>query len=293
MRISSSYKYDTYQYNLQHAEQRLVEISQQLSTGKRINQPSDDPVGTWQSITLQSLKDGIQQYMGNLNTAKGSLGFVDNTASSLNDLMNQAYQIAVQGASSTTDQTGRNAMASQITSLQTELIGLANTQGTNGAYIFAGQKTDTKPYTLTGSVLTFNGDTNPINVESGPGQTIQVSAAGEPMITTMYNTLQTLKNDLTSGQVGAISGVDIANVQASLATVSSLRGDVGARMQTVANLTTQYQVHSDNLTKSISDLEDVDMASAAVQYQQASQAYTAALTVVGQGSSLSLLDYIK
>ncbi len=293
MRISTNYQYNTYQYNLQNADQRLVAISQELSTGRRINQPSDDPVGVGQSITLNSLQSGIQQYLSNLNTAKGSLGTIDNTASSISDLMNQAYSLAVQGANSTTDQTGRNALAGQISELQKQLVNLANTQGPTGDYVFAGQRTSTKPYIVNGTTVTFNGDTNPINVEIGPGQTMQSNVPGEPMISTMYNNLQTLKNDLTGGQIGAISGVDIGNIQSSLSAITSVRGDVGARMQTISSMSSQYQVHSDNLAKSISDLEDVDMASAAVKYQQASQAYTAALTVVGQGSTLSLLDFIK
>src|SRR5882757_3057267 len=128
MRISTNYQYSSYQYNLQNADQQLVTLTQQLSTGKRLNDPSDDPVGLGQAISLHSLQAGIQQYMGNLNTAKGALGTVDNTASSISSLMNSAYSIAVQGASSTTDQAGRAALASQISSLQQQLVSLANTQ---------------------------------------------------------------------------------------------------------------------------------------------------------------------
>lgn len=293
MRISTAYQYDSYQRDIQLAAEKLSTISQQLATGKRINQPSDDPVGVGQSLTLHSLQSGIQQYMSNLNTAKGSLGYIDNAASSMSDLMNQAYQLAVQGASSTTDQVGRNAMVQQITSLQGQLLNIANTQGPNGSYIFAGQKADTKPYTINAGALVFNGDSKPINVEVGPGQMLQANAAGEPTISAMYNNLEKLKNDLTGGQVGAISGIDITNIQDSLTAISNLRGNVGARMQTVTSMTTQWQVRSDDLTKNISDVEDVDLSAAMVQYQQANQAYTAALTVAGQGSRLSLMDFIQ
>lgn len=293
MRISTAYQYDSYQRDIQVAAEKLSTISQQLATGKRINQPSDDPVGVGQSLTLHSLQSGIQQYMSNLNTAKGSLGYIDNAASSMSDLLNQAYQLAVQGASSTTDQVGRDAMVQQITSLQSQLLNVANTQGPNGGYIFAGQKADTKPYTINSGALVFNGDVKPINVEVGPGQMLQANAPGEPTISAMYNNLEQLKSDLTGGQVGAISGIDITNIQDSLAAISNLRGNVGARMQTVTSMTSQWQVRSDDLTKNISDVEDVDLSAAMVQYQQANQAYTAALTVAGQGSRLSLMDFIQ
>ncbi|HVT11871.1 MAG TPA: flagellar hook-associated protein FlgL [Fimbriimonadaceae bacterium] len=293
MRISTGYQYDSYMRDIQLAQDNLTTISQQLATGRRINQPSDDPVGVGTSLSLRSLQSGIQQYMSNLNTAKGSLGYIDNAASSMSDLLNQAYQLAVQGANSSTDQTGRNAMVQQISSLQNQLINIANTQGPNGSYIFAGQKSTTKPYTINAGALVFNGDTKAINVEVGPGQMLQTNVASEPTISTIYNNLEQLKNDLTGGTVGAISGIDITNIQNSLTDISNLRGTVGARMQTVTSMTSQWQIRSDDLTKNISDVEDVDLSAAMVQYQQANQAYTAALTVAGQGSRLSLMDFIQ
>lgn len=293
MRISTSYKYDTLQFDIQNAADRLATITQQVATGKRINQPSDDPVGVGQTINMRSLQSAMEQYQSNLNTAKGSLGTVDNTAADITDLLNQANQIAVSGASGTTDQIGRNAMAAQITSLQARLVDLANTKGPDGSYIFAGQKTNTKPYTINAGGLVFNGNVNPIRVETGPGETVQANVPGEPMISDLYTRLESLKSNLTGGQVGAISGIDLANLKSSLDTVSNMRGDVGARMQTVQDMTSQWQRRSDDLTKNISDVEDIDMSAAMVQYQQATQAYQAALTVAGQGFRLSILDFIN
>jgi flagellar hook-associated protein 3 FlgL len=293
MRISTNYQYDTFQMDIRNAQEKLVNVSQQLATGKKINKPSDDPVGVGRTVSMRSLKAGIEQYQKNLSSASGALGYIDTTAGDITDLARQAYTLAVQGASSTTDQSARNAAATQITNIQKHLIDLGNSKGPTGNYQFAGQKSSTKPYTLMGSTLTFNGDTNPIRVETGPGETIQSNVSGEPMISDLYNRLESLKSNLIGGQVGAISGVDIANIQSSLDTVTSLRGDVGTRMQTIDDLSTQWQRRSDELTKNISDIEDVDLSEAMVRYQQANQAYTAALTVAGQGFRLSLMDFIK
>jgi flagellar hook-associated protein 3 FlgL len=293
MRISTNYQYDTFQMDIRNAQEKLVNVSQQLATGKRINKPSDDPVGVGRTVSMRSLKAGIEQYQKNLNSARGALGYIDTTAGDITDLTRQAYGLAVQGASSTTDQAGRNAAATQIGNIQKRLVDLANSKGPTGDYQFAGQKSSTKPYTLVGGTLTFNGDTNPIRVETGPGETMQSNVAGEPMISELYNRLESLKSNLIGGQVGAISGIDIANMQSSLDTVTQMRGDVGTRMQTIDDLSTQWIRRSDELTKNISDIEDVDLSEAMVRYQQANQAYTAALTVAGQGFRLSLMDFIK
>src|SRR5690349_2087179 len=146
MRISTDYQYNSFRYNIQSADQRLATVSDQLSSGRRINQPSDDPVGIGHAISIKSLQTSIQQYTSNLNLAKGSLGITDNAVSSMSDLMNQAYQLAVEGASSTTDQTARNAMVAQVTALQSQLVNLANTQSPDGSYIFAGQLNNSVPY---------------------------------------------------------------------------------------------------------------------------------------------------
>lgn len=293
MRISTRYQYDTFQYDARNAQEKLAEISRQLSTGRRINKPSDDPIGVRQTINMRNLRAGMEQYRENLHTAKGALGYTDNTAKDMNDLMREGYQLAIQGASSSTDQNGRNAMAAQISSIQTRLIDLANTRDAAGGYLFSGQRTSVKPYVLIGSTLTFNGDTNSKFVETGPGEQMQTNVSGEPMITEMYNRLESLKSNLMGGQIGALSGVDIANMQASMDTISSVRASIGARLSTVDDLDLQWQRRADELTISISDVEDVDMSEAVVKYQQANQAYTAALTVAGQGFRLSLMDFIQ
>src|ERR1044072_3480492 len=275
MRISTRYQFDTFQSDIRIAQERLTKVSQQLATGKRINDPSDDPVGVGKSINMRSLRSSMDQYKANLESARGDIGYVDTTAGEIGDLMREAYQISVEGASAATDQSGRNAMASRVASLQSRIVDLANTKGPDGNYIFSGQKTTTKPYTLMGSTLQYNGDLNASYVEVGPGETTQTNTVTEPIITQIYSRLESLKNNLQGGQVGAISGIDIAAIQDSQSKVLARRGDVGARLQTIDDLSSQWQRRSDELTISISDVEDVDVSEAAVRYQQANQAYTA------------------
>lgn len=293
MRISTRYQYETFQSDIRTAQERLTKVSQELSSGKRINDPSDDPVGVGRSINMRSLRASMQQYKSNLTTAKGELSYADSTAGEIGDLLREAYQVSVEGASSATDQTGRVAMAARITSIQARIVDLANTKGPDGGYLFSGQKTTTKPYTLMGTTLVYNGDANSTYVEIGPGETTQTNVVTEPAMTEIYTRLESLKSNLIGGQVGAISGVDIAAIQSSQDKISVLRGSVGARLQTIDDLSLQWQRRSDELTINISNVEDVDVSEAAVQYQQANQAYTAALTVASQGFRLSLMDFLK
>lgn len=293
MRISTAYQYSNLETNVQLTAGRLYDAQQQVSTGRRLNKPSDDPAGLAKSLSLRTLRASIEGYDQNLQTAKGILGYTDESLSSMHDIANSAYQAALKGANSSTDQPARNALADQITQLQTRLVTVANSRGPSGQYLFAGQKDDTQPYTVGPSGIFYNGDNRQVVVPTDPTSTIVVSSPGEPMVSNFYTQLETLKNDLLGGNPGALSNVDVASMQAAQTQFSSLRGQVGSKLQTVADATTQNARRKDDLTGNISDIEEVDMSQAILGYQQAQNAYQAALTVAGQGFKMSLMDFIS
>ena len=148
MRISTSYVYQFSSAAIQHAQQTEVALQQEISTGKRLNQPSDDPYGMYQSLTLTSLKNTLTQYNSNLTYAKQFLDESSNALTGVSNMTSQAYQLAVQAANSTTSQDARQGMVNQITQMQQQLVSLANSQGANGEYIFAGQKTQAAPFAV-------------------------------------------------------------------------------------------------------------------------------------------------
>jgi flagellar hook-associated protein 3 FlgL len=293
MRVSTAYQFETFTNDIRLAQERMDKAGRQVSTGKRLQQASDDPLGTSRVLTLRNYKAATEQYTENLNMAKGFLGYTEEALNNLHSGIQRAYTLAVQGANASTDQVGRNAMAQEITDIQSRLVQIANTRGPSGQYIFAGQDNASVPYTVSGPTLTFNGDSNPVLVETGPSQTTQVNSLGEPMFSDLYNKLETLKNNLLGGNTGAISGVSINDMQAGMQTINAERGQVGAKLRLVDDYTTQYTRRVDDLTQGISDIEEVDVSQAIMNYQLAQSAYQAALTVAGQGFRLSLMDFIQ
>lgn len=293
MRISTTYQYDSYTNAINAANQRVTQTQQDLLTGKRINKPSDDPYGATAVIKMQSIQAGLKQYDSNLVTAKGTLTNTDSALSDTGTLLNSAYTIALSGANAATDPSALPGLASQITAIQTRLVQLANTQGSNGNYIFAGQKNNAVPYTANAGVLTFNGDTNSIPVEVGPNDKMVSTTDASSVFTTAYAQLENLKNNLLSGNAQALSTTSVADMTNSSQAVQSLRGDVGTRLQAVADLTSQNGRREDELTTQISGLADTDTSAAITNYQSALTAYQAALSVANSGLHLSLMDYLK
>jgi flagellar hook-associated protein 3 FlgL len=293
MRISTAYQFDAYTQSITTANESMFDAQNQVITGRRINKPSDDPFGMTSVLNMQALKSNLTQYTTNLNSAKSLLSYSDHALSDVTSLANQAYTLALNGANAATDQTGRNGMAQQITSIQQQILNLANTTGPSGQFIFGGQKNNTQPYAAVNGALVYSGDTNSINAEVGPQQTIATNVNASATLQNLYAQLESLKNNLTGGNTSAISGVDVANLQASITTVNQMRGDVGARLQSISNLVASNTRRSDELVGNISNVQDVDMASAISKYQSAQTAYQAALSVANQGFHLSLMDFLK
>lgn len=293
MRISTPYQYQSATSDISLATERMYMLQKQVSSGKRINLPSDDPFGTTRAISIRTIKDALGQYQQNLTTAKGAISFTETALAEVGEIADRAYQLAQQGATAITDQEQKQAMVDDITQLQTRLLDLANSQGPGGEYIFAGQKTDARPYAVSGSTITFAGDTNDVIAETGPGTVLAVTTQASNQFIQLYDHLETLKGDIQSGNVNTISNVDLANITASRGQFLTLRGAAGAKLQSITELQTQHTRRMDELTTNLSQVEDVDLSDAIVQYQTAQVAYEAALRVASQGFGMSLMDFIR
>lgn len=293
MRISTGYQFDQYSLQIASSQARYVRAQQQVATGKRIHTPSDDPSGTATVLHVRSLMSAATQYQSNVERAKGHLGFTESALGEVTNIGRRAYELTLRAANSTTSQTGREAMVTEIEEMQRRLVELGNTQGPMGEYVFGGTMNDARPFSVTGTTLTYNGDAGSIQVETGPVDTLTVNTQGNPMFVDAYAELESLKSDLTGGNIAGLSGPRIEGIQQVLNNVQQQRGVVGSKMRTVDDLNLRYQRMQDDFAKHISDVEEVDIDQAIMQYRQAETAYQAALQVASQGFRLSLMDFIR
>ena len=293
MRISTGYQFDKFASQVSTSQARLFEAQRQISTGKRIESASDDPVGTRALLGYKSLRAGIEQYSQNLGMAKGFLSFTEEALGESAAIMRQGYELALRGANSSTDQVGRDAMADEVTQLQRRLADLANTQGASGSYIFGGYKIDAKPYTVSGSTLVYGGDTGAINVEVSANDTLPVNSLMGTQFVSAYQELEDLKSHLMGGDIGGLSGVSIPGLQDEQNAFNLERGRVGIKLRSVEEMIGNHARRAEELTSGISGIEDVDLTEAIVGYKQAETAYQAALQASTLGYGLSLMDFIR
>ncbi|MBI1331584.1 MAG: flagellar hook-associated protein 3 [Armatimonadetes bacterium] len=293
-RVSTFYQFSTLQSQVARAGEAYYDAQKKVSTGKRINVLGDDPTGFGSVVSMKGVKAGLTQYSANLDRANNWYSTTENTMSEVTTLMNRANALAVSGATATTGQTERQAMASEVTSIRDRLLQLANAKDGSGNYIFAGTATSTTPFSLNGNTIAYNGDTGKVKVEAAPGQTMDLSLPGtDTFFQSAYDHLTTMIDAMNNNDSSTLSNTSLTDVQADLQVVNMARGEIGNRVRTLDDYQSDHSRRIDELTKGVSDIEDVDLAQAITDYQSAQTAYQAALQMVSQGSKLSLMDYIS
>lgn len=298
MRISSTQIADNSIYGITQSYARYAVAQNEVSTGKQVQQPSDNPSGIAQSLGFRNQYDQINEYQHTITQANSFLSATDTALGSVNDLLRQARTIAVQGGSNVITNDTRSALVTQIQNIITQVGTIANsTDGTR--YIFAGQRTDKPPYTVDtagnytyvgGSTVTNDGA---VKLDVGRGDTAQINVPGDTIFTPILANLKSLESDLSLGQSQAVSNTDLANLDTQINNVLSVRADVGAKINRLTQKSSDYDVTKDNLTKLISNIEDADYAKTVVEYQTAQTAYQAAVQSTAKIYQTSLLDFLK
>ena len=144
---------------INQTQKTLLDLEQQLSTGKRLSQPSDSPGDAAVAMQLQKTLDQRQAYLTNLQHGQSALSEVDSTLGSLTDLLQQAQNIASSSVGSDVSADQRKANGAIIDSLYSQALTTANKQF-NGVYLFAGDKSTDAPFVNTAGGVQFVGSTN-------------------------------------------------------------------------------------------------------------------------------------
>lgn len=293
MRIGTANQYATFQRDIEVSQRKYFDLMSQISSGKRIDKPSDDPGGMRAVIDIKSMKAALEQYTTNIQRGKNNLQLTESSLSEVSTLSSRAYTLVLQGANTSVSQEQRNAMASEIDSIQKRLLQIANTRNANGSYIFSGQQTDRPALTLGASGISYNGDNGPLLLEVSPDETIPSNLPGDPLFTDLYNKLDNIRLSLEGGNVSALSDIHVAEIQTEIRNVNVARGVIGGRLRQLDQVASTHARRIDDLTADASEIEDVDITQAITELKSAESAYQAALQVTSQGSRLSLLDFMR
>lgn len=183
---------------LSNTYMNLDQIGNQLSTGKSLSKPSDNPGGVTYSVDLQASMTYNTQYQ---QTSQSALGWVQSSNAALqqlNDVMLRIRTLTVQASNDTNTASDRQAIASEVSQLQQQVVKIANTQYGN-QYIFGGSLTQSKPFNSNGG---YSGNTNAVTHQIAPSTVLQTNVDPTKLFNGangVYNTLSQLLQHLQTG----------------------------------------------------------------------------------------------
>jgi len=176
MRVSTSYIFDQNLTAMMNQQTELGKTQLQVSTGKRILNPSDDPAGSVQILNLKREFSVTEQYLSNADKAENKQTLEDSSLQSVTGILQRVRELAIQGLNDTNTQKDRQAIAQEMDQLNEQLLGLANTRDSNGDYVYSGFNSNTQPYaTINGAYL---GDEGQRNMKVGAGVLIETNDPG-------------------------------------------------------------------------------------------------------------------
>lgn len=300
--------------NLQTSMSKMQQFQDQLSSGKQIQKPSDNPAGTVSALSLRSELKRNEQYSKNATDAIGWLGTADTTLTSALESVQRVRALVIQGANGTSDKDSRKALADEIKTAKETLIGLANATY-NDRPIFAGTA---NPEAATPSVPTYdsagnyNGNTGQVYRSVGPNAQVQInvdgpSVWGTPGVDDMWHILDDIQTHLNSGTdidvakltnsyddgLGNTVLADIDRLDAARVNLQTRLSEVGARYHRAEQMQLRADENKLNLTNSQATIENVDIAETIVNMNLANSAYQAALSATAKVIQPSLLDFLK
>ncbi len=179
MRMSTSTIFDLGVTSIQQQTSAMVKSQQQLSTGRRILTPEDDPVASARVLEVSQAKSLNQQYGVNANSATSALGLVDNVLDSVTNLLLDVRTNTLSADVPSIDNSALSGIAASLRGRYQELLGLANSTDGNGQYMFSGYKGSTQPFSqIAPGNVTYNGDQGQRLIQISPSRQVAVSDAG-------------------------------------------------------------------------------------------------------------------
>ena len=265
-------------------EQQLTE---ELSTGLKVNELSDNPTAAGENVLLTSQMNLDDTFSQTASSTESMLQVGDSALGSVISQLTSAISLATEANNGTMNSNNLQSITSELTGIRDEVLSLANTTYL-GQYIFAGSQSGTAPFTLStaGSpaVATYNGDDVVSNVKTPNGQTIQTNVPGDQIFlsSTGGNVLNTLNNliaDYSSGTPSSTAVSDTAALTQALSTVSQQRVILDNSITRLTASSNYSQSESTQLAQAQNTLLQADSAQVATQLSS-SETQQAALTQV-------------
>jgi flagellar hook-associated protein 3 FlgL len=308
MRITTLNSFQTSVDNLQKRQQDLSDAQNRLTSGKRVQVASDDPVAAAQAERALAAMRKSESDQRALDVSQNVMTQTEAALGNAGDLLQQARGLVVNAGNGSYSDGDRAALAQQLQALRDQMLTVANSTDGAGTYLFAGQGSNVAPFVDGAGGVGYVGTAGSNSVPSTQslptstdGKSIWLQApnpvAGQPALSAFDVLDKAIGALKTPGQSSAqiqqsvttaLNGIDA--VAGNLLAARSAAGAVLNRMDTMTN-----QISADKLAAQTaqSNATDLDMVQAISDFQNQQTGYDAALKTYGSLQKLSLFQYIS
>jgi flagellar hook-associated protein 3 FlgL len=307
--------------NISNNMGRMNTLQNQLSTGMKINKPSDDPVGITFALRYRSELDSNDQYSKNVSSSLSMLEYTDTSIGQAGDIMQRVRELLVKGANGTLEQTSLDAVKVEISQMYNQMVEIGNSQF-NGKQVFNGEMTGEKPYPTMGvdgtvdlvadppllKAYQVSSDNGSIKYELSAGMKLGVNITGNEVFgngispnatqaeiesnDNVFLLLQRAYDMLGSADQKGVSAL-IGQVDSRMNTMLTKRAEVGAKVNRVDIVQNRLADIEINLKTVQAKTEDADMSEVITNMKTEENVYQASLSVGAQLIRPSLVDFLR
>jgi len=323
MRISTQSFYDQSRNAMGTQQSNLLRVQQQLGAGTKILAPSDDPLGATRALAVSQSIALNAQYTASRAQATHNLMLEDGALTSITSVLQTIKTSVIEAGNGTMSDADRATIATTLQSSLDQLQGLANTDDGNGQFLFAGFKSGSPPFVsqtdVSGNVsISYAGDQGQrlLQVDASRQmaatddgrsifQTLQggasyVGAAGADVFSAISDVIAVLKKPVdsanpaaqTPAQLQAALGTANKNITNAHDNVLTVRASVGSRLQELDALKVTGDSRTLQDRSYLSDLQDLDYASAMAEFYQRQTALQASQQTFVKIQQIALFNYL-
>ncbi len=290
MRITQGIIHRNFLRNLDDITDKLNKKFQQISSGKRLVRPSDDPVALSNAMQLRDRLKQMDQYKENIENAISWLNMTESAFNSMENILNRLEEIAIAMGSDNSSASVRKTSAEEVARIKEQALMIANTKF-KGHYIFSGFLTDTAPFNTADN--NYHGDENSLEVEVDDGLRVSYNVPGSLFTdgVNIFQLMDDLKSALNNNDADAIRA-SVDKIHDAYTRINIAHAGIGSKIKTLNNMKDELSNRKLSFEEIISQKEDVDMAEAIPKLYIYQSAYQALLNSFAKITSVNLFDII-
>lgn len=180
MRISTSMMHSNALSAMMRRQSDVSKTQTELSSGQRVQKPSDDPVAAVRIMQLEQSKSANTQYGATINAASSRLSQEEQSLTDTQNILQRVRELAIQSNSATLNAADRKTIVVELGHLNNQLLSIANRKDANGEYVFAGLSSGVQPFTLdANNAISFAGTDAARSLQIGDSQFVQDGDSGQ------------------------------------------------------------------------------------------------------------------